>query len=169
MAESVELKLATASDAPAVIDFLLQARQDSSAITIPHLEQVTAQDEAENIIEINHSDDCVMILAMLGTAVVGIVTVMKLGEQSTTGELGVVVAKPYWHQGIGSLLVDEAEYWFENYSSLHKLTLDVFADNQPAIKLYRKMNFVIRQRGQVADRPAFQMDYQPVSEQSTRH
>lgn len=164
MADTVGLKLATPEDAEAVINFLLQARQESDAITIPHLEQVTNADEARNITEINQSDDCVMMLAMLDDEVIGMVTVMKLGQESVTGELGVVVAKKYWRQGIGAMLVDEAEYWFDHYSSLQTLTLDVYEDNVPAINLYRKMNFTVREHIQVEQRPALQMDYQPVHE-----
>ena len=39
-------------------------------------------------------------------------------------------------------MVDEATYWFENYSTLEKLVLDVFSDNVPAIRLYQKYGFI---------------------------
>lgn len=159
MSETVKVKLAEVDDAPAILEFLRQAKTESDAVTIPHLEKVTGSQEAENIKIINESDDCIILLATLGTQIVGLVTVMRLSDEPATGELGVIVAEKYWHQGIGQLLVDEAEYWFENYSSLKNLTLDVFEDNVPAIHLYRKMNFEVREHIRIGERSALQMDY----------
>lgn len=160
MTEEVEIKLAEPQDAAAVLNFLRQAATESDAVTIPHLERVTSNEEAENIQVINESNDCIILLAMLGEEIVGITTVMRLAEELQVGELGVIVAKKYWHQGIGQLLVSEAEYWFTHYSSLGTLTLDVFEDNVPAINLYRKMDFVVREHRLISGKKALQMDYQ---------
>lgn len=161
MGAEVEIKLATADDAPAVLAFLKQAATESDAVTIPHLAQVTVDQERRNIDLINQFDDCVMMLAMLGDQPVGIVTVMMLSDHLDAGELGVVVAKKYWRNGIGRLLVEEAEYWFDNYSSLTDLVLTVFKTNLPAINLYRQLHFV--QTGMVKEegRAALVMEYRP--------
>lgn len=159
MTDTVEVKLAGPENAQAVLEFLRQSATESDAVEIPHLDKVTVKEEQENIRVINQSDDCVILLAVLGKELVGMVTVMRLADQPQVGELGVIVAKKYWHQGIGQLLVDEAEYWYVHYSSLSHLTLDVFEDNVPAINLYRKMNFVVRTHTKVDDRAALQMDF----------
>lgn len=159
MTDTVEVKLASPENAQAVLEFLRQSATESDAVEIPHLDKVTVKEEQENIRVINQSDDCVILLAVLGKELVGMVTVMRLADQPQVGELGVIVAKKYWHQGIGQLLVDEAEYWYVHYSSLSHLTLDVFEDNVPAINLYRKMNFVVRTHTKVDDRAALQMDF----------
>ena len=159
MTDTVEVKLASPENAQAVLEFLRQSATESDAVEIPHLDKVTVKEEQENIRVINQSDDCVILLAVLGKELVGMVTVMRLADQPQVGELGVIVAKKYWHQGIGQLLVDEAEYWYVHYSSLSRLTLDVFEDNVPAINLYRKMNFVVRTHTKVDDRAALQMDF----------
>ena len=159
MSETVKIKLAEPEDAAVILNFLRQAATESDAVTIPHLERVTAKEERENIQIINSVDDCIMLLAVFEKEIVGMVTIMRLPNETQMGELGVIVAKKYWHQGIGQLLVDEAEYWFANYSSLALLTLDVFEDNVPAINLYRKMNFVVREHRLVSGRKALQMDY----------
>ncbi len=161
MASTVELKLAEHSDAANILAFLQQAKTETDAITIPHLEKVTAQEESRNIDEINQSDDCVIMLAMLGDHLVGMVTVMRTSSETEIGELGVVVAKRYWHNGIGQMLVDEAEYWFTHYSSLKHMNLTVYEDNVPAINLYRKMNFVVTKHVQINGQASLQMDYQP--------
>ena len=159
MADAVKIKLAEPKDASKVLSFLRQAATESDAVTIPHLERVTVKEEQENLQVINDSDDCVILLAILGEQIIGIVTVMRLAEKPEMGELGVIVAQKYWRQGIGQLLVDEAQYWYSNYSSLSGLVLDVFEDNLPAINLYRKMNFVVQKHVQIAGRPALLMTY----------
>ncbi|WP_251575217.1 GNAT family N-acetyltransferase [Limosilactobacillus agrestimuris] len=159
MADTVKIKLAEPKDASKVLSFLRQAATESDAVTIPHLERVTVKEEQENLQVINDSDDCVILLAILGEQIIGIVTVMRLAEKPEMGELGVIVAQKYWRQGIGQLLVDEAQYWYSNYSSLSGLVLDVFEDNLPAINLYRKMNFVVQKHVQIAGRPALLMTY----------
>lgn len=160
MADEVTIKLATADDASQVLTFLRKSSTESDAILIPHLAEVTLEQEQRNIDMINAFDDCVIMLAILGDQLVGIVTVMVLDKRPTVGELGVVVAKKYWHNGIGQLLVDEAEYWFENYSSLEKLVLTVFDTNFAAINLYRKLDFVETGRQEENGRTVLEMEYQ---------
>ena len=159
--DAVTIKLAGPEDTAKVLAFLRQAATESNAVQVPHLLDVSLEQEAENIKTINQFDDCVVMLAMLGDEPVGIVTVMMLADHPEVGELGVVVEKKYWRNGIGQLLVDEAEYWFENYSSLKKLVLSVFADNSPAIALYKKLHF--KETGTAVEdgRPALVMEYQP--------
>ncbi|QZN93520.1 GNAT family N-acetyltransferase [Limosilactobacillus panis] len=158
---AVTIKLAGPKDAAKVLAFLRQTATESNAVQVPHLLDVSLEQEADNIKMINQFDDCVVMLAMLDDEPVGIVTVMMLAEQPETGELGVVVEKKYWRNGIGQLLVDEAEYWFTHYSSLTRLVLAVFADNTPAIALYRKMHF--KKTGTTIEdgRLALLMEYQP--------
>lgn len=159
MADQVAIKLATADDAPAILDFLRQAATESDAVLIPHLDQVTDAQERRNIDLINRFDDCVIMLAMLGDQPIGIVTVMVLGDRPSAGELGVVVARNYWRNGIGRLLVEEAQYWFTNYSSLDSLVLTVFTTNTPAIALYKSCHFVQIGTTLEGGKPALKMEY----------
>ena len=103
---------------------------------------------------------------MLGEEIVGMVTVMVLDHQPTTGELGVVVRKKYWRNGIGRLLVDEAEYWFNTYSSLENLILTVFEDNIPAINLYQQLHFVTIKKTVEQGRNVLQMQYDNKKEET---
>ncbi|MBD5806977.1 GNAT family N-acetyltransferase [Lactobacillus sp. 0.1XD8-4] len=161
MADEISIKLATSKDAEQVLKFLRETAMESDAVLIPHLNEVSQTEEARNIDLINQFDDCVMLLAMLEDEIVGMVTVMVLENQPTTGELGVIVRKKYWRNGIGRLLVDEAEYWFNTYSSLENLVLTVFEDNVAAIKLYHQLNFVDTGRTIEEGHRVIQMKYRP--------
>jgi len=57
------------------------------------------------------------------------------------GELGMLVDRGWRGRGVGSALVAAATGWARNHG-LHKLCLEVFADNVAAIALYRKSGFV---------------------------
>ena len=125
MADDISIKLATVG-CRGCFAILRVTATESDAVLVPHLNEISEKTEAKNIDLINQFDDCVILLTMLGEEIVGMVTVMVLDHQPTTGELGVVVRKKYWRNGIGRLLVDEAEYWFNTYSSLENLVLTVF-------------------------------------------
>lgn len=91
--DAVTIKLAGPEDAAKVLAFLRQAATESNAVQVPHLLDVSLEQEAENIKTINQFDDCVVMLAILGDEPVGIVTVMMLADHPEVGELGVVVEK----------------------------------------------------------------------------
>ncbi|MDD6454154.1 GNAT family N-acetyltransferase [Limosilactobacillus mucosae] len=142
MTETVGIKLATPADAQAVLKLLRQLSLESEAILVPHLDKLTVEQEEYSLCDICESTDSLILLAQYQDQPIGIVTIMGLADQPQVGELGVAVLKDFWQNGIGSLLVDEATYWFENYSTLEKLVLDVFSDNVPAIRLYQKYGFI---------------------------
>jgi RimJ/RimL family protein N-acetyltransferase len=57
------------------------------------------------------------------------------------GEIGMMVARDRRGQGIGTALMEAAIGWARE-QGLHKLSLDVFAHNEAALALYRKLGFV---------------------------
>lgn len=77
MSETVEIKLAEPENAAAILNFLRQAATESDAVTIPHLEKVTAKEEFKNIQIINDVDDCIILLAVFEKEIVGMVTIMR--------------------------------------------------------------------------------------------
>lgn len=171
MAETVGVKLATPADAGAILALLKQLSKESEAILVPFLDRLTVEQEARTLQEIGESADALILLAELEGQLIGIVTIMCLADEPNVGELGVAVLKEYWHHGIGSLLVDEAVYWYANYSTLDRLVLDVFKDNQAAIVLYEKYGFVKTGETKVKDchdqmRPAWLMEFKFADEQN---
>ncbi len=67
-------------------------------------------------------------------------------RQSHVGGLGMGVA-PAWHgKGVGSLLMQTALSIADDWMNLRRVELTVFADNEPALALYRKFGFEIEGR-----------------------
>jgi RimJ/RimL family protein N-acetyltransferase len=57
------------------------------------------------------------------------------------GEIGMAVARDWRGRGVGTALIAAAIEWARE-RGLHKLSLSVFAHNERAIGLYRKVGFV---------------------------
>jgi RimJ/RimL family protein N-acetyltransferase len=57
------------------------------------------------------------------------------------GEIGMMVARDWRGRGVGTALMEHAIAW-AGEQGLHKLSLEVFAHNDAAIALYRKLGFV---------------------------
>ena len=142
MAETeITMRLAQRADAAALLAFLQGVAPESDAILLPGLDHVTVAEEAVRLSAVADRDDCLILLACLGPEIVGVLTIMNLAATPGVGEMGLVIAKRYWHQGIGRLLMEEGQYWFENYSTLDQLMLTVFDHNIWGKKLYQDIGF----------------------------
>jgi RimJ/RimL family protein N-acetyltransferase len=138
--EIVSMKTATAADGQMVLQLLQKLQTESNVVLIAHLETMSVAKAKADLDQLSERDDSIVLLAMYGEQAIGILTVTPADENQ--GELGVAVLKDYWHNGIGTMLVDEAVYWLNHYSSLSGLKLDVFASNHRAHAIYERLGFV---------------------------
>ncbi len=58
-------------------------------------------------------------------------------------ELGMAVRDDWQGKGIGTALMQAAVDLADNWLNLSRLELEVFVDNEPAIRLYKKFGFTI--------------------------
>lgn len=84
----------------------------------------------------------IMLAAMDGDNVVGIGNIMgngrmRIGHQA---RLAISVRKDYWRQGVGSRIM-QSLIDFAKERSIEVITLEVYHDNESAIKLYQKFGF----------------------------
>jgi len=77
---------------------------------------------------------------------IGVQTFPNRPRRRHVGEIGMMVRDDWQGKGIGTALmqaiVDLADKWL----NLYRLELDVYTDNEPAIKLYKKFGFEIEGR-----------------------
>ncbi len=59
------------------------------------------------------------------------------------GQIGMGVRDDWQGQGIGTALMQAAVDLADNWLNLTRLELDVFTDNGPAIRLYKKFGFAV--------------------------
>ena len=57
-------------------------------------------------------------------------------------EFGLSVAKPYRGQGVGLDLLTHAIAWAKSTGIITRIELHVYAENEPAIRLYERCRFV---------------------------
>ena len=73
----------------------------------------------------------------------GIHTFPNQPRRRHVGQLGMAVGDDYQGQGIGTALVEAAIDLADNWLNLRRLELEVFVDNETAIRLYEKLGFTI--------------------------
>ena len=60
-----------------------------------------------------------------------------------TAGCGLSVHPDYWNQGVGSALVIAILELADNWLDLKRIELEVYVDNEAAIRLYKKFGFVV--------------------------
>jgi len=78
------------------------------------------------------------VVAVAGGQIIGMLHVEA--SRHGFGDLGMLVHRDWRGRGVGSALVQAAIDWARGHG-LHKLRLEVFAQNTAAIALYRKYGF----------------------------
>ena len=100
-------------------------------------------ERAEAFVLENVEKNYAQYVALRGEEVIGWADIIPLSHPTMAhvGGLGMGVLADYRGRGIGSRLLSAAtEHAWE--SGLKRLELEVFADNEPAIRLYKKHGYV---------------------------
>ena len=79
------------------------------------------------------------LVAVTGAELIGLIHVER--SRFGSGEIGMLVARDWRGQGVGSALLEAAIGWARE-RELHKLCLSVFPHNARGIALYRRFGFV---------------------------
>ena len=137
------IREATAGDAQAMIAYLDTVAVESDNLTFePGELEITIEIEEKILACAQVSDKDVFFLAMEDCEIVGNINFHGSTRKriAHVGEFGISVKKSHWGQGIGGKLLDELFYWASRHG-IRKINLRVRADNEAAIKLYRKKGF----------------------------
>lgn len=89
------------------------------------------------------SDSIITLVAVVAERVVGSisVSVVQRPRRRHVGHIGMAVHEQFQSQGIGTALMTAAIDVAENWLNLHRLELDVYTDNERAIRLYERFGF----------------------------
>ena len=92
--------------------------------------------------ELAKKEELVRFVIEVDGAVVGDCSLHDIDKHSRHCEVGIAIGKPHWSQGYGQealgLLVDFA---FKHHN-MHRVALEVLADDDRAVACYRKVGFV---------------------------
>ena len=125
-------------DAPPLVAILNQRAVAAQMLQVPFTTV------AERIDRFGVSETVRPIVAEVDGQVVGSL-VMTFGtrRRSHVGSFGMGVHEAWHGQGVGSALVAAAVDVADNWYNLRRLEIEVFADNEPAVRLYRRYGFEV--------------------------
>ncbi|QBD80517.1 GNAT family N-acetyltransferase [Ktedonosporobacter rubrisoli] len=107
-----------------------------------------------------HDEHMQVFIAEVQGKVVGVVTLLS-GEGRTkhVGEVTVAVHDKYQGQGIGKMLMLTAIDLADNWLNLQRLEMDIYTDNEPAVRLAKSFDFEVEgQRRQCSFRSGTYID-----------
>ena len=91
-------------------------------------------------------DGSYQLAACAGSEVVGqlgVDTFPNHPRRRHAAEIGMAVADDWQGKGVGSALMQAAVDLAEKWLNISRLELEVYTDNEPAVRLYKKFGFVI--------------------------
>ncbi len=134
------------SDAGKIVDFYNFVGGETSYLSFEKDEYpMNVKEQEEEIRSLEGKKASIMLLAMDGEEIAGIATIHSSAKIKARhdGELGIVVAKKYQGQGIGTELIRQLIDWAKGNSVTTRISLDTRADNVKAVELYMKFGFVV--------------------------
>ena len=146
LAGGVELLVrnAVASDARALRDVMQRTHAETDyLLSYPDEQSVDDEQEARSLEETARSDNEVELVAIVDGKIVGSAGVAAVGSRRKVvhrARFGISVLEEYWGMGIGRMLTD-ASIECARQAGYTQLELEVVADNERAVSLYRCAGF----------------------------
>lgn len=135
----------TVEDAEGIITYskILFSSTDQ-LLTMPKEYNMTVQSELQWINTLNANPNALLRIACFGTEISGLLFFIPAAKKKTehTGEFGVSVHPDFQGKGIGEALTKYLLEWANQHEVIEKVCLNVFATNENAINLYRKLGFI---------------------------
>lgn len=138
------VRVATRSDAPAMIAFVQRITRETDYLMISGSEfSLSISEEEDYIDSFIKADNRLFLVAEINGRIIG--GAHFEGENVTrmrhSGEMGVSVIKDYWGLGVGSALIENLIKWARDTGIIRKINLRVHQDNKRAIALYSRYGF----------------------------
>lgn len=135
---------AVASDARALCDIMQRTHAETDYLrSYPDEQSADDEQEARSLAEMERSDDEVELVAVVDGKIVGSAGVTAVGSRRKVAHracFGISVLKEQWGMGIGRALM-EACIDCARRAGYAQLELEVVADNERAVSLYRRAGF----------------------------
>ena len=135
---------AVASDARALHETMQRTHaQTDYLLSYPDEQSVDDEQEARSLVETERSDNEVELVAVVDGKIVGSAGVAAVGGRRKVvhrARFGISVLEEYWGMGIGRMLTD-ASIECARQAGYTQLELEVVADNERALSLYRRAGF----------------------------
>ena len=139
------LRNAFAKDGQVALEnFILAHGQTDWLLTYPDENTMTAEQEGQFLQAKADSSNEIEIIAELEGKVIGLAGISSLGRKEKIkhrAEMGISIDKAYWGLGLGRAMTRACIECAEKAGYL-QLELDVVADNERAVTLYKSEGFI---------------------------
>lgn len=137
------LRAATPDDAPEFMDYQLDVIQTSNYSVTQLHERRPVEKVAERFADQLHRPDAINLLALDGPRIVGGIHFAAHDRQRMRhhGHFGLGVRSTHRGLGLGRALLVTLLDWAAAHPTIEKVCLGCFADNAPALALYRSLGF----------------------------
>lgn len=144
------IRPAEESDAEAMIDYLNHVGGESDFLTFGENGcRFDLEQEKQFIRDVRGQPNSAFFVGWIGSELACSANLMAESKERLAHncELGISVRKKYWHFGAASALLTELIGFAEANQTLKTIHLDVYANNERAIRLYERFGF--RQAGRL--------------------
>ena len=135
---------AVASDARALRETMQRTHVETDyLLSYPDEQSVDDEQEARSLEEAERSGNEVELIAVIDGRIVGsagVSAVRSRRKVTHRARFGISILKEYWGMGIGRVLMD-ASIDCARQAGYTQLELEVVADNERAVSLYRRAGF----------------------------
>lgn len=133
------------ADGQAALDhFNLTHGETDYLLSYPDENGMTAAEEGNFLAEKTESENEIEIVAIVDGKLVGMAGIDAVGTKDKLchrAEFGIAITRAYWGMGLGRAMA-EACIAVAKQAGYTQLELDVVAENESAVALYRKLGFV---------------------------
>jgi len=144
-AATLTIREAKKEDAGQILEYVEKIAGETDFLNIgPGDFNLSLEDEEKYILSCLESPNGLFIVAEVAGTLVGSIT-FKGGDKSRiehVGDFGCSILKEYWDLGIGSIMIETLIGWAKSSGIIKKLNLRVRPDNDRAVRLYERFNFV---------------------------
>ena len=124
-------------------DFMKKVKGETNFLLgYPNEIKMSYEDEKEHIKKVKSSETSNYFVVMKNSKIIGCIGFNGniARKMKHYGTIGISVLKEYWGRGIATTLLEKLISWSKE-KGIKKINLDVFENNERAIKLYEKFGF----------------------------
>jgi len=126
-------------DCDELYEVRLTPRAARNTMALPSLSR---EKWAEQVKRMVSEPDSHQFVALVGGKVVGMAGLHRYqGRKSHVAGMGMSVHDEYQGRGVGTRLMEALIDLADNWLMLYRLELEVYPDNEPALRLYRRFGF----------------------------
>ena len=142
--ETVTLRMCVEADAAAMVATIKEYLKDSPCIPLlPHEFIYTVEEEQQLIRKFTEQENSLFLVAVQAGKIIGNIDVTgnPRSIMKHTAMIGMGMLKVWRGSGLGTLFMEQVLQWAQHNPVLEQLWLEVYAENEAGLQLYRNAGF----------------------------